>query len=68
MLNNTPIVQLFYKKSFESNVAELIEIPYCGQWCSLERWYQLYGIFLPIDWDVECLIVPGNYYSLKIGK
>lgn len=45
-------IQVFYKNSSAEPLP--LNIPACGQSCSLEKMFELYKDVLPGDWDREC--------------
>lgn len=50
---NEHYFQLFYRKSNEES-PEPMEIPGCGEKCTLEQFYDLYKEIIPDDFDSEC--------------
>lgn len=56
LISDVPYLKIFYKNSTDRNPAA-INIPNCGQLCSLENMYKLYNSVLPTDHFVtECKI------------
>lgn len=66
--NNTPYVQIFYKNT--SATPKPMYIPNCGDFCPLEKFYQLYAEILPEKhFDIECKLEPMmlSYAETDLG-
>lgn len=50
-------VQIFYRKSQEENLSPM-NIPKCGEKCSLDKLYDLYNAIMPGDHQTECGLQP----------
>lgn len=47
-------IQIFYRKEDEENLQPL-NIPGCGEKCTLEQFYDLYEDIIPDDFEKECI-------------
>lgn len=45
--NNIPHIQIAFKKSWQTNVADILYIPKCGHLCPLQKMYELYADVIP---------------------
>ncbi|XP_031629368.1 prostatic acid phosphatase-like isoform X2 [Contarinia nasturtii] len=58
---NEHYIQVFYRKSNEEFLAPL-NIPNCGEKCSLDQLYKLYNDIIPdCDHDIECGLIKDSY-------
>lgn len=44
-----PRIEIFYKKSSETDVATPLYIPHCGFSCPVDKFYELYNDIIPTD-------------------
>ena len=55
LIDHIPHIEIFYKKSYNTDEASPIEIRNCGYSCPLDRAYELYDNVLPKnDYYTEC--------------
>lgn len=64
--DNDPYVKLFYKNSTETSDLPQLEIPKCGETCSLKKLYELYDHILPKRSHAEeCILRDGEERPTK---
>lgn len=58
--DNEHYIQLFYRKSGENHPSPM-NIPGCGEKCSIKQFYELYKEIIPGDFESECRL-PENVH------
>lgn len=53
---NEYYIQIFYRR-FEEEELSPLNIPKCGEKCSLEKFYETYAEIIPNDFDNECQLL-----------
>lgn len=52
---NEHYIQLFYRKCGEETLSAM-NIPNCGEKCTLNKFYELYNDIIASDFDLECAL------------
>ncbi|PZC80438.1 hypothetical protein B5X24_HaOG214740 [Helicoverpa armigera] len=47
-------VRISYRNSVDIVEPKILKIPYCGEYCPIERFLKLYENLLNVNWDDEC--------------